>query len=128
MIIFDDIILAFLQSPITSLSEPSTSNAAVNAVRWVDDVLLGSTATMVAVISVAFVGFLMMTGRVNLRRAGTIVMGCFILFGARSIIAGFDSRAENVDGAEFTAAQPPSNLNAPSNDGYDPYAGASLIR
>ena len=47
----------------------------------------------VAVIAVASVGFLMLTGRINWRYGATVIVGCFILFGAASIVAGIQSTA-----------------------------------
>ena len=35
----------------------------------------------VAVIAVALVGFMMLTGRINWRFGATVIIGCFILFG-----------------------------------------------
>jgi type IV secretion system protein VirB2 len=49
---------------------------------------VGAIATTVAVISVASVGFMALTGRVDLRRAATVILGCCILFGASSIATG----------------------------------------
>ncbi len=50
--------------------------------------LLGNLATTAAVIAVAVVGFLMLTGRIEWRRGLTVVVGCFIIFGAAAIVAG----------------------------------------
>ena len=52
-----------------------------------------AVATVVAVIAVASVGFLMLTGRINWRYGATVIIGCFILFGAASIVAGIQSTA-----------------------------------
>lgn len=73
--------------------DPSGSGPIVNAVRWLQGTLLGTVATVVAVIAVASVGFLMLTGRMNWRYGGTVILGCFILFGAASIVAGIQSSA-----------------------------------
>jgi type IV secretion system protein VirB2 len=55
--------------------------------------LLGNVATAVAVIAVAAVGFMMLTGRINWKYGATVVLGLFILFGAASIVAGIRSVA-----------------------------------
>jgi type IV secretion system protein VirB2 len=55
--------------------------------------LLGTVATVVAVIAVAVVGFMMLTGRMNWRYGATVILGCFILFGATSIVAGIQTAA-----------------------------------
>jgi len=52
---------------------------------------MGTVATVAAVIAVASVGFLMLTGRINWRHGATVIFGCFILFGAGSIVAGIQS-------------------------------------
>lgn len=74
-------------------TDPQGSGVIVNAVRWMQGTLLGTVATVVAVIAIASVGFLMLTGRVNWRHGGVVILGCFILFGAASIVAGIQSAA-----------------------------------
>ena len=76
-----------------SYSDPSGSGPIVGAVHWLQGTLLGTVATVVAVIAVASVGFLMLTGRINWRYGATVILGCFILFGAASIVAGIQSTA-----------------------------------
>lgn len=72
-------------------ADPAGSGVIVSAVRWLQGTLLGTVATVVAVIAVASVGFLMLTGRINWRYGATVILGCFILFGAASIVAGIQS-------------------------------------
>ena len=76
-----------------SYSDPQGSGVIVSAVRWLEGTLLGTIATVVAVIAVASVGLLMLTGRINWRYGATVILGCFILFGAASIVAGIQSTA-----------------------------------
>jgi len=76
-----------------SLADPAGSGVIVSAVRWLEGTLLGTIATVVAVIAVASVGFLMLTGRINWRYGATVILGCFILFGAASIVAGIQATA-----------------------------------
>lgn len=76
-----------------SLADPRGSGPIVSAVNWLQGTLLGTVATVVAVIAVACVGFLMLTGRVDWRRGAIVIVGCFILFGAVSIVAGIRSTA-----------------------------------
>jgi len=76
-----------------SYSDPAGSGVLVSAVNWLQGTLLGTIATVVAVIAVAAVGFMMLTGRINWRYGVTVVLGCFILFGAASIVAGIHSTA-----------------------------------
>ncbi|HEX8241302.1 MAG TPA: TrbC/VirB2 family protein [Allosphingosinicella sp.] len=76
-----------------SMADPAGSGVIVSAVRWLEGTLLGTIATVVAVIAVATVGLLMLTGRINWRYGATVIIGCFILFGATSIVAGIQSTA-----------------------------------
>ena len=73
--------------------DPAGSSPIIAALDWVQGTLLGNLATTAAVIAVAAVGFLMLTGRIDWRRGLTVVLGCFILFGAVSIVAGIRSLA-----------------------------------
>jgi len=77
----------------SSIADPAGSGVIVSAVRWLEGTLLGTIATVVAVIAVATVGLLMLTGRINWRYGATVILGCFILFGAASIVAGIQSTA-----------------------------------
>ena len=82
--------VASAQAP---LADPAGSGALLSAVQWLEGTLLGTVATVVSVIAVATVGFLMLTGRINWRYGATVILGCFILFGATSIVAGIQSSA-----------------------------------
>ena len=73
--------------------DPQGSGVIVNAMQWMQGTLLGTVATVVAVIAIASVGFLMLTGRINWRHGAVVILGCFILFGAASIVAGIQSAA-----------------------------------
>jgi type IV secretion system protein VirB2 len=90
--------LALLTSPSRAMaqdsySDPSGSGPIVGALQWVQGTLLGTVATVAAIIAVATVGFLMLTGRMNWRYGLTVILGCFILFGAASIVGGIRSTA-----------------------------------
>ncbi len=76
-----------------SYSDPAGSGVLVSAMGWLQGTLLGTIATVAAVIAVAVVGFMMLTGRINWRYGVTVILGCFILFGASSIVAGIHSTA-----------------------------------
>jgi type IV secretory pathway VirB2 component (pilin) len=58
--------------------------------------LQGHVATSAAVIAVAVVGFMMLTGRIEWRRGVVVVIGCFVIFGAAAIVAGIRSLAEGL--------------------------------
>lgn len=101
------------------LTSPAEGTSAiVIAVRWIQDVALGSLATAAAVIAVACLGFLMLRGHLPVRRAATVLLGCFVLFGAsviaQSLIAVAESRSIDVpvaDAPRQTVAPLPPNLN-----------------
>ena len=73
--------------------DPAGSGPIVAALGWLQGTLLGNVATAVAVMAVAAVGFMMLTGRMNWRFGATVIIGCFILFGAASIVASIQSAA-----------------------------------
>lgn len=79
-----------------SYSDPAGSGVLVGAVGWLEGTLLGTVATVAAVIAVACVGFMMLTGRINWRYGTTVILGCFILFGAASIVGGIRSTATSI--------------------------------
>jgi type IV secretory pathway VirB2 component (pilin) len=116
-----------------SFAGPGGSGAIVAAVQWLQATLLGTMATTVAVISVATVGFMMLSGRIDLRRGASVVVGCFVLFGASAIAAGIRSVASGdfapvepvyrVD--PWLPPPPPPPQPAPPAPS-DPYAGAAV--
>ncbi len=88
------IVLATLLFPAAAYAQdPAGSGPIVSALAWMQNTLLGSVATAVAVMAVAAVGFMMLTGRMNWRFGATVIIGCFILFGAASIVGGIQSAA-----------------------------------
>ena len=74
-------------------ADPAGSGPIVNALYWLQGTLLGNVATAVAVIAVAMVGFMMLAGRINWRFGATVIIGCFVLFGAGAIVSGIQSTA-----------------------------------
>jgi type IV secretion system protein VirB2 len=72
-------------------ADPAGSGPIVSALGWLEGTLLGNVATAVAVMAVAAVGFMMLTGRMNWRFGATVIIGCFILFGAGAIVSGIQS-------------------------------------
>ena len=73
--------------------DPAGSGTVLSAVNWVQGTLLGNVATAAAVIAVGAVGLMMLTGRLDWRRGAVVILGCFILFGAASIVGGIRSVA-----------------------------------
>lgn len=114
----------------SSLADPGGSSVLVGAVDWLQGTLLGSVATTVAVIAVATIGLMMLSGRVDLRRGASVVLGCFILFGASGIAAGIQSLAGGDAGPRQAVFEeeyrPPPLPVAPPVVPTDPYAGAAV--
>ncbi|MCT2400261.1 TrbC/VirB2 family protein [Novosphingobium mangrovi (ex Huang et al. 2023)] len=75
------------------VSDPAGSGPIVAALGWLQGTLLGNVATAVAVMAVAAVGFMMLTGRMNWRFGATVIIGVFILFGAGAIVSGIQQAA-----------------------------------
>ena len=74
-----------------SYSDPSGSGPIVGALQWLQGTLLGTAATVVAVIAVAVVGFLMLAGRMNWRYGATVIIGSSSCWAA-SIVAASSHR------------------------------------
>ena len=85
--------LALSSPALAQTGDPAGSSPIVAALQWVQGTLLGNLATTAAVIAVAVVGFLMLTGRIEWRRGLTVVIGCFIIFGATAIVSGIRALA-----------------------------------
>lgn len=82
MIVFASSSLAHAQE---FKGDPAGSGVIVGAVHWLQGTLLGTVATVAAVIAVAVVGFMMLTGRINWRYSATVILGCFILLALRAL-------------------------------------------
>lgn len=91
--LFALVALAVPASAQAQAADPAGSGPIVAALGWLQGTLLGNVATAVAVMAVAAVGFMMLTGRLNWRFGATVIIGCFILFGAASIVTGIQSAA-----------------------------------
>ncbi len=112
--------------------KPGGSSAIVEASRWIDGILLGSLATSLAVIAIALLGFAMLMGRINVRRALSVILGCFLIFGARGIAEGLRSFGVNDPSPPITDGPPPlaypnvSKAYKNNSNAFDPYAGATV--
>lgn len=116
-----------------SLADPTGTSPLVAAVQWLQGTLLGTVATTVAVMAIAWIGLMMLSGRIHYRRGATVILGCFVIFGASSIMAGVTTTVSRAGPAEpeISASIPqpdmPRNIPAsPPPQNYDPYAGASV--
>jgi type IV secretion system protein VirB2 len=124
-----------------SIPDPEGSSAIVAALQWLEGTLLGSVATSIAVVAIASVGYGMLTGRIDWRRGATTILGCFVVFGASTIVSGIESSAVGAyedAPISFPAStaigvqtpplvvQPPPLQSIPSVPATDPFAGASV--
>jgi len=111
----------------------NSSSAILAAIYWLEALLQGSVAIAIAVIAVASVGLMMLTGRLELKNVGRVIFGCFLLFGASAVAQGIvgalhgDLSAVPRDAAPSPYHPPdaPALKAAPSNN--NPYAGAAFI-
>lgn len=114
------------------LSDPSGPSALDAWARWLEAGLLGSVATSVAILAVAWLGLMLLQGRLHARRGVTTIVGAFVLFGAAQIATGLrflgnDSAIPEpppVSLANFDIHSINKDKESP-NIGFDPYAGAA---
>ena len=78
---------------LAATADPAGSGPILAALLWLQGTLMGNVATAVAVMAVAAVGLMMLTGRLNWRMGMTVIIGCFVLFGASAIVAGIRAAA-----------------------------------
>jgi type IV secretory pathway VirB2 component (pilin) len=109
------------------------SDAIPAALQWIEAALTGSLATAIAIIAIGCFGMMLMFGRLSKRRGVQLVLGCFVVFGARPIAEGVVRSiigAEPPSSPEAIEAPPPVLHSAltdrPAAGPYDPYAGAAL--
>ena len=103
-------------------TDPYGGNSIVAAVAWLQGTLLGTIATVTATISVASIGFMMLSGRFPVRRGATAILGCFILFGALPIAAGIQGGVSSLQGRADIPPAPLPPLIVPSGEAL-PAAG-----
>jgi len=107
------------------------NDSLLTAVNWVQSAVLGSVAQEIAVIAVASVGFMLLSGRMDVRRAVTVTFGCFLVFGAPSIAKGIWDAVGGSDGtvlaSNFEPPAPATLAVSPGQPTYvDPDAGAAV--
>jgi type IV secretion system protein VirB2 len=114
----------------SSLFDPAGQSSLARGIGWLEGAVVGPVAGVIAVVAVAGVGLMLLTGRIAVRRGAAVILGCFLVFGARSIAAGLVGGGGEVPGSARFDAEAPSALPtaASSPQPYDPYAGASLVR
>lgn len=116
------------------LATIAPANAVIPAaVEWAVGTLLGSVATGVAVLAVAFLGFGMLFGHLDWRTGVRVLLGIFILFGAPLIarelatLARGDVAAAPNQVASGAVSLRQEVLDVPKNaPAADPYAGVEI--
>ena len=117
---------------------PPSDSVLTAASRWLLDLLQGQAVSAIAVLAVAFLGFEMLSGRISLKNALRVVLGCFILLGSATIAQGFMDASRGALGGPVQAAPyvsapaaapalaypPPNAPPRTSGNPYDPYASA----
>jgi len=116
-----------------SLSDQPPASAIAAAADWMSGLLFGPLATAIAVIAIAWVGLAMLSGRVDIRRGASVLLGCFLLFGAKGIADGLlNSASYEVSPSVAAVTAPPQYLRPLPQNGnanaFDPYAGAAVMR
>ncbi|MFL0357587.1 TrbC/VirB2 family protein [Erythrobacter sp. GH1-10] len=112
----------------SSLLEPAGPSELGGSLDWINGLLLGELALTLCVLAVAFVGFLMLSGRLAVREGLRVALGCFVLLGAPTIavaISGAFERSESVDPTIVEAPSPSPRGDLESAE-YNPYAQASV--
>lgn len=115
-----------------NLTDPPPTGVFSAAASWISAVLFGPLATTIAIIAIAWIGFAMLSGRIDIRRGLAVVFGCFLLFGAQGVAEGLrESAQESHQVQAGKTPPPPAYANASDQskkpNGYDPYAGAAII-
>lgn len=96
----------------------------------VETLLLGEVATMIAIVAIALVGFLMLSGRMRFMRSLRLIVDCFMLLGSSTIAAlligiGDEARRPARIAVDTKNAQPRETF-PPSDDST--YSRASVRR
>lgn len=101
------------------------TSALIGAVSWIEQLLLGSLATLIAVLMFALIGLTMLQGRISFRQALQVVLGCFVLFGAPALASGIVTNFSSTPSISGDA--PSMDLQLPKRfPEFDPYAGAAV--
>ncbi len=114
-----------------SLFDAPQSAPLASAADWATGKLLGDLAIGLCVIAVAFVGMMLMAGRLAVRDGLRVAIGCFVLLGAPVIAGGLRSAADvaaPVDPVQEPRVEAPPAPEPLPPANFDPYAGASLRR
>lgn len=78
------IILTLLILPLTAFAQ--ADNAINEGAQWILDLLTGGLARTAALIAVTILGYLALTGRMDMGRVLWVVIGIVIIFGGSTIV------------------------------------------
>lgn len=117
----------------TFAPEPAPGSLVV-AAQWIEELVQGPLAVTFALLAIGATGFMMLNGRLAIRRGFAVTLGCFILFGAPVIARGIMGSAIASTGIFTVSPSPPIAAVDPSISPpptatptvADPYAGASI--
>jgi type IV secretory pathway VirB2 component (pilin) len=114
-----------------SLAEPPQASVLRAASQWSVATLSGSLATGIAIIAVAGVGLMMLSGRIDVRRGAMVIVGCFMLFGAPAIaegLLGSANRGEQEMAGSSASFVARGSGNAGVANPFDPSTAAPVQR
>lgn len=118
----------YTAEPMLISSRLDVLEAVPAAAGWLAQFLQGSISTTLALLAVAGLGLAMLLGYMPVRRGASVVLGCFILFGASAIANGLLALARSHETVAPEVAPPPTPMPLPTapRPDPDPYAGASV--
>lgn len=118
----------------TQATDRSDPSSIYGALSWLEGTLLGPIATAIAVLAIVAMGFALLSGRIDARRAARLIFGCFIVFGASALAQGilgtFSPRDNGAGSSQIVLPLPPPTPanpepNTAPADGavnpFDPY-------
>ena len=116
---------------LASLSDPPAQSVITPAALWLESLMFGTIASIIAALAIASIGLAMLTGRIPTRRGLAIILGCFILFGAKSVADGMKAALPGAASTQRAEVPPPPTyvkppIQQPAPASFDPYAGASV--
>lgn len=119
-----------------SAHEVNPSNPILAASSWFEGALTGTVATTIAVLAIASIALLMLSGRIDIRRSARVILGCFIIFGATTIAAGIHGAITGGESAPSLPEMDPPPYYSPAAPAVpqsvpaatDSYAGAAVRR
>lgn len=100
-----------------------------DAMSWPLSLLSGPLSLSIASVAVVCFGMLLLDGRIRWRRGISVVLGCFLVFGAPTLTRAFDGVNKRPSSASDGSTSPDlktPSLNTTASE-YDPYAGAAVI-